>query len=165
MKIFKTAVWIAILYIIQAVFVKVIGIMGTTPDLMLAFSVIYSLNEQKWSACAYVMLICGILAGTAVGRSFPLVVLVVGMASLWARACTDMAKFIPKFIKLIFIMICAAALLGAAEYFAFSGITVNMGIVKNTVPYAAYTLLAAMILYPFVSRFLFSKSAERLLIV
>lgn len=165
MKIFKTAVWIAILYIIQVVFVKVIGIMGAVPDLMLAFSVIYALHEQKWSACAYVMVICGILAGSAVGRSFPLTVLVIGAASVWARISAETAKFIPKFAKLIFIMICAASVLGAAEYFAFSGIAVNLIIVRKAAPYAAYTLIAAMILYPFVSRFLFRKSVERLLIV
>lgn len=165
MKIFKTAVWIAILYIIQVVFVKVIGIMGTMPDLMLAFSVIYALNEQRWSVCAYIMLICGILAGAAAGRYFPLAVLIIGAASVWARTFADTAKFIPKFMKLVFIMVCAASVLGAAEYFALSGIEMNMGLVKNAVPYAAYTLLAAMILYPLVSRFLFRKSAERLLIV
>lgn len=163
MRVVKIIAWIFILYIIRTAFGGIIGIWGTAPELLLAFSVIYSFSEWNYSFCTYVMLACGILAGSGVGSSFPADVLIIGAASIAARVFSEHAKFIPGFVRVQTLVIAASAILGTAEYFiSYKSFAVN---VTALIIYMVYTLVCSCIMYPIIIKTLFPKEKKKLFVV
>ena len=165
MRLVKIIAWIFIIYIIQTVFAGLIGIQKTVPDLLLGFSIIYSFHEKRYNSCIYILLACGMLAGSCVGRSFPADVLIIGTASIAAHELNGKIRFIPKFIRTEFMVAAAAIVLSAAEYFISFRTLGTDALIRSIVPYAAYTLICACIMYPLIMKTLFKKDEKQLLIV
>ncbi|MCH5212882.1 MAG: hypothetical protein J1G06_07695 [Oscillospiraceae bacterium] len=165
MRTVKIIAWILAIYIIQTVFAGLIGIRGIVPDLLLGFSVIYSFHEQRYNSCTYIMLACGMLAGSCVGRSFPADVLVIGAASVAAHELSGRIRFVPKFVRTELMVAAAAVVLSAAEYFiSYKALGANAAI-RNILPYATYTLICSFIMYPLIVKTLFKKEEKQLLVV
>lgn len=163
MKLFKTIIWILVLFLIETVFSGIIGIRGTAPDLLIAFAAAYGAREKRLSTAAYVILACGILTGSMTGKSFPISVLAAAFAGISAFVWQSKAKFIPVWIKNAVIMIITASFAGAAEYFAARGFSDMYGLLTEAVPYAAYTVAVSLAVYPAVKRFIFGEQRKTML--
>lgn len=150
MRIVKTAVWIAILYVLQTTFSELISIYDAVAELMLVFAVSYAMNERSLKTSAIVTVICAVLSGAAVGRSFALAVLVIGCAGIFAHTLTGRVRFIPKCVKAVFVIFVSSLVLGAGEALLF-GVSPDINaMLWAVVPYTAYTVLAACVLYPII---------------
>ena len=159
MRILKIVLWIAVIFLLETVFTRIIGIRGILPDLLLAFTVAFALRERSLAAVVYIMLICGVLSGSMLGRSFPACVLAAACAGLAARSLRSSIKFVPVWLKNAVLMLFTSFLLSSAEYlFAYGTITPG-GLFFSILPFTAYTTAASCAVYPLVKR-VFCKDAE-----
>lgn len=166
MKIFKTIVWIVILFILESVFVNIIDIRGVVPDLLTAFAAAYAARERRLSVSAYVIIVCGVLTGSIVGRSFPISVLEAAFAGTAVFALKDRIRFVPMWLKNAAVITVTAAAAGFAEYFAACGFGDAFGAVSGVLIYTVYTLAAALVIYPLVKRLIFyEKEGSKLLVI
>ena len=166
MKIFKTIVWIAILFILESVFVNIIDIRGAVPDLLTVFAAAYAARERRLTTSAYVIIVCGVLTGSIVGRSFPISVLEAAFAGTAMFVLKDRIRFVPVWLKNAAVMLVTAAAAGFAEYFAACGFGDVFGALAGVLSYTAYTLAAALIIYPIVTRSVFyEKEGSKLLVI
>ncbi|MGN0183058.1 MAG: hypothetical protein ACI4DP_11740 [Candidatus Ornithomonoglobus sp.] len=165
MRIVKIVLWIICITAVQTVFGKCFGILGTMPDLILAFSVIFALCEYDIFASGVVLLVCGIIDASSVGHLFPAALLGVVCAGLLSRGANGVLRYITGFIKALFITAGAAFAIGTAEYFA-GHLTMSVKcIIENILPYTAYTVIGGCIIYPPVKHTLFPRKDKSLMIV
>ncbi len=163
MRIVKIVLWIICVTAAQTVFGSAFGILGTMPDLILAFSVIFSLCERDILTSGAVLLVCGVTDASGAGHLFPAALLGVVCASLIARESNGILRYIPGFVKTFFITAAAAFVIGAAEYFA-GNLTINIKcILENILPYTVYTVIGECIMYPLIRRTLFREKSKSLM--
>lgn len=165
MRTVKIISWIFVIYIIQTVFAGIIGIREAVPDLLLGFSVIYAFREKRYKPCVYMMLVCGMLSGSCVGRSFPVDVLITGAASVAAHELSYRLRFVPKFIRAEITVAAAAVVLSAADYFISYRTLGADAVITGIIPYGTYTLICSCIMYPIMVKTLFKKEEKQLLVV
>lgn len=164
MKIVKIVLWIICVTAVQTVFGNSLGILGTMPDLLLAFAVIFAICERDIFTSGVVMLVCGITDASSVGHLFPAALLGVVCAGLVSHGANSMLRYIPVFIKAFFITAAAAFVIGAAEYFT-SHLTMSVQcIFENILPYTVYTVIGEFIMYPLLKHTLFPGKDKSLII-
>lgn len=164
MRTIKIIIWIFALFILQSVFGGVIGIRGCVPELLLCFTVCFAICDSS-RISAYVLIACGILSGSGVGRVFPIAVIVIGGAGLIACGMASRLRFIPVFVRALAIIALCAFVMCSAEYFtAYKAITFTV-LVTRLLPFTLYTAAWGGIMYPTVRRTLFKKTEKKLLVV
>ena len=165
MRVVKIIAWIFSIYIIQTVFGEFINIMGTVPDLLLAFILIFAFHEWNYKTVAYVTLSCAVLAGSSVGQQFSLDVLAMSAAAVLVHGMSERARFIPKPVRVECALAVSAAVISAAGYFIIyksMGLAVIMG---SILPHTAYTVVCGCIMYPIVVKTLFPKQNKKVFII
>ena len=165
MRVVKIILWILLMLIVKTVFVKVIGIGGAMPELLLAFAVIFSFHELRLLTTSYVIIACGIAAGSCMGENFTAAVLVTGAAGLVARGASYYFRFIPKYIRCLFITAAAAFVYSFIIYFIHSAAVVPMELLSCVLPYVIYTTAAAAVIYPLIIRTLFHEDKNKKLLM
>ncbi|MGN0162912.1 MAG: hypothetical protein ACI4EA_04920 [Candidatus Ornithomonoglobus sp.] len=164
MRIVKIVLWIICITVVQTVFGRCLGVFGTMPDLLLAFSVIFAFCERDIFVSGAVLLVCGVIDASGVGHLFPAALLGVVCAGLLAHEANSVLRYIPGFIKTFFITAAAAFVIGVVEYFA-GHITMSIKcILENILPYTAYAVIGECIMYPLVRRTLFRRKSNSLII-
>lgn len=154
-NIIKIIIWAALLYLLESAFVNIIDIRGFVPELLTAFAAAYAARERRLSSAAYLMLACGLMTGSMVGKSFPISVLSTAAAGTTMYILRERIRFVPMWIKNAAVMIILSFLTGAAEYFAARGFADPGAMPGEVLPYTVYTAVAAVIIYPLVKRTLF----------
>ncbi len=158
MRTLKIVLWIAVMFLLETVFADVIGIMGVVPDMLPAFAVSFAFCERRTAPAVYIMLICGALTGSMLGRSFPACVLAVACAGLAAHSLRSAVKFVPVWLKNAVIVLFMSFLLASAEYiFARATITPH-GLFYSIIPYTVCTTALSCAVYPLVKRVFFKET-------
>lgn len=165
MRVVKIILWILLMLIVKTVFVKVIGIGGAMPELLMAFAVIFEFHELRLAAASYVIIACGMAAGSCMGENFPAAVLVIGAAGLVARGASYYFRFIPKIIRCLFIVAAAAFVYSFIVYFIHSADVALMELLSCVLPYVIYTTAAAAVMYPLIIRTLFHEDRNKKLLM
>lgn len=163
MRILKIVLWIICVTVVQTVFGRGFCIFGTMPDLILAFSVIFAFCERDAFVSGVVLLVCGVIDASCAGHLFPSALLAVVCAGLLSREANSVLRYIPGFVKSLFITAAAAFILGVTEYFAVN-LTISVKcILENILPYTVYTLIGGCIMYPLIRRTLFRQKNRSLI--
>lgn len=165
MRIVKIILWILLLLIVKTVFVKVIGVAGTMPELLMAFAVIFAFHELRLLTTSYIIIVCGICVGSCMGEIFPAAVLVTGAAGLIARGASYYFRFIPKYVRCLFIIAMTSFVYGFIVYFAHSVIIKPTELIYYILPYVIYTTAAAAVMYPIIIRTLFHEDKNKKLLM
>ncbi len=164
MRTIKIIISILVLFILQSVFGGLISIKGCVPELLLCFTVCFAVQDSG-RASVYVLIACGILSGSCVGRVFPVAVLTIGAAGLIACGAASRLRFIPMAVRTVVIIAVCAPLMNAAEYFvAYKAMTLTV-LVTRILPFTIYTAVCGGIMYPAVKQMMFKKTQKKLLIV
>lgn len=161
MRTVKIVLWIVLLLIVKTVFVRVIGISGIMPELLMAFAVIFAFHEHRLSVASYVIIICAAVTGSCVGESFPVLVLVTGAAGIAAYGAKNVFRFIPKYIRCVVIVAAASVVYGVLRCLLNVGIFQLNVIFESLIPYVVYTTIAACIIYPLVIKTLFKEDKNK----
>lgn len=161
MRTVKIVLWIILLLIVKTVFVRVIGISGIMPELLMAFAVIFAFHERRLSVASYVIIICGAVAGAGIGESFPVLVLVTGAAGITAYRANSVLRFIPKYIRCATIVAAASIIYGVLRCLLNMGMFQLNMIFESLIPYVIYTTIAACIIYPLIIKTLFKEDKSK----
>lgn len=165
MRIIKNIAWILSLYVIQTVFGRFIKINETVPNLLAAYSVITAFLAASEKEMIYVLLLCGIISGSSVGHIFCSDVFIIGTMSILSHAAAEYVRFVPGFVRALIMCLAAAALLAAAECLAVNHTIGINDVLHSILPYTAYTLAAACIIYPLIVKTLFKKKDKKLMVI
>lgn len=165
MRVVKLVLWILLLTVIKTVFVKVLGFGGIMPEPLMAFAVIFAFHEYRLSVATYVILACGMIAGSCIGESFAAMVLVTGAAGIVARGASMYFRFIPKFVRCLFIIAAAALVYSCIIGFAQSGLFTLSLLLSDVLPYVIYTAAAGAVIYPIIVKTLFREDKNKKLLM
>ncbi len=165
MRALKLALWIFFIYIIQNVFCAVISINGIVPDLFLAFVIPYAFFERRFKYTSRVIVICAILAGSGVGRIFPMTVVISGISGIGAYAFYSYFRFLPGIIRTQLITVSASFLMFCALLF-LSDAAVSAGLIfSDVLPQVIYTTAVSCFVYWLLSRTMFKNDNEKRFII
>lgn len=165
MRIIKIVLWIVLMYIVQTVFGDVISVLDAMPELILVFSIIFAFRERNFIDVSYVLIACGIAAGSCSGKSFSTVLLIVGAASIAAYGFSNILRFVPKYIRCLILILISALAIGTAECFYYNSIISLNLIYIDILPYVIYTGLSSCLIYPLMALTLFPKEKTKKLLV
>lgn len=164
-KIIKIVMWILLLYILQTVFANLIDINGILPELLFSFSVIYAFREKSFVYASYIIVICAILSGSMIEGSFPMTVIIVGVAGIASFYFKNIAKFIPGIWRCTSLIAVSTFLLGAGHCFIVMRTINTYSLVTEIIPYTIYTSIVSIIMYPLIWRVLFKERSEKELLI
>lgn len=99
------------------------------------------------------------------GEIFPAAVLVTGAAGLIARGASYYFRFIPKYVRCLFIIAMTSFVYGFIVYFAHSVIIKPTELIYYILPYVIYTTAAAAVMYPIIIRTLFHEDKNKKLLM
>ena len=165
MKIFKLSVWAVLFFILQTVFADAIRIYGAVPDLLMVFAMIYSFYETDKTYLLFTVLSCCILAGSGVGREFSTVVLFTAAGCGATYIASEHLRFVPGIVRLFAVMMVFVFMLGFSEYF-IAGMPFSVSdMIKELLVHTAYTIITAIVMYPFMMRTILYKPKKKLTVI
>lgn len=160
-----TAIWIFALYIIQNVFLHIVSINGSLPDLLLAFLVVYAFMKRRFTTVAYVTIICAILNGAGTGRVFPVVTMLTGFAGMVSYTACGYMRFIPEIVRIQAVGLIMAFIIAVCEFFFTHHTLTGMAVLGYALPDAIYTVVAISIIYLIVKKTSFKNEDKQLLMI
>ncbi len=159
------AIWVVILYILNSVFVQLISINGSVPDLLLAFLVVFCFMKRRFSAVSYMTIICALLNGAITGRVFLVATMVTGAAGMIAYNSSNYLRFIHEGVRIAGVSLGMAFIGEILEHF-FTYHTLTASMVLNiALPDAIYTAVASWIIYLIVRKTSFKNEDKQLLMI
>ena len=157
------AIWVAVLFILNSVFVQVISINGSCADLLLAFLVVYAFMKRRFSAVSYMTIICALLNGAITGRVFLAVTMVTGAAGMIAYNSSNYLRFIHEGVRIAgvgFVMSFICEIL--EHFFAYHTLSAT-AVFGYALPDAIYTAIVSWIIYLIVKKTSFKNEDKQLL--
>lgn len=165
MKIFKLSIWAVLFFLLQTVFADAIRIYGAVPDLLMVFAMIYSFYETDKTYLLFTVLVCGILAASGVGREFSTVVLFTASGCAATHIASEHLRFVAGVVRLFAVMTVFVFMLGFSEFF-IAGIQFSLSnLVSELLPRTAYTIITAVVMYPFMMRTILYKPGKKLTVI
>ena len=153
MGVFATIVVFVIIYVLQTTFVEYISIFGVKPDLILAALICFGAFHGKEKG-ALLALVTGAVVDLLFGKIF-------GVNTLMYLYIVILASVVFEYlfehnVLTVGVVTFVLSLLGEMVYsliLMLSGQSFGLlMMIKIVVPYAVYTALAAMIVYPLLSK-------------
>ncbi len=158
MRTVKIAVWIAVLYLLQTVFGRLISVYGITPQLLTAFAVLFPFISEDDKESAYTALVCAALSGAMVGHYFAADMIVIGVAYLISHFAVQNIRFVPSWIRAHTMTALAAFVYAAVVCFSAKMSVNGFDIRRYILPNVIYTLICSFVMYPIIKKTLFGKA-------
>ena len=159
MKIFKYAVWIIVLFLIQTVIANEIQIMSLCPDVILPFLVLTALREDSFKTSTAVAIVCAVMSGALCGRNFTFVVLFYTYVSAIVFNMRKFMGMVPDFMRYLLWTFMAGTVSEIISYLILymSFKWFLKGLILYMIPAALYTTVIAAVLYPLMRSTLYGQ--------
>ncbi len=161
----RTAIMIALLFVIENAFSEVIAIGTAVPDLMLGFVCVYAFLRHGFKSVFIVTLIVSILSASAVGRVFPIAFLMCGFGGLISYSAYSVMRFVPEWLRICVLVTTFSLVSGILEVLvAYRVITMNvflMTILMRTI----YTCVVSAVLYLIMIKTSFKNEDKGILLI
>lgn len=163
MKKAKTALWIVILFILQASAAHYMAILGATPILIFSFIASIAILEDNFRYAIIVGLVCGICAGTLLGYNFFLCVAFVSLAVVVVFFLRGKPRYMSLILKVLIWTVIISLIW---EFFGIIGQFIKFGIdteyiLVNAIIKAVYNSVITFVIYPLLRRTMYSTEKRK----
>ena len=162
MKKIKLIIWIVVLMLLESF--GYARIFGAVPALTFAFLVCVALNDDNFYTAAVTGGVCGMLAGSLLGRSFSFIFI---FYTLSAAAVYTFRKK-PRYTHAVFKAVFWCGLLTAVMelvLFALETRSISLfALYSIALPSVLYNIAAVLVIYPLIMKTVYNEEKQRKLI-